>query len=139
LRAAQNALHKLREIVSEWEPATDKAPDAEWHSQFMNELDDDLNTPNALAVMWEMVKSDLDSGRKSANMLVWDKILGLGLESYIAKPVEIPEQVKLLAQRRWEAKSRQDWDSADRLRNELDALGWRMEDGPGGYKLKVKI
>ncbi len=138
LQAAQNALNKLREIVREWEPATDNTPDAEWHAKFMSEVDDDLNTPGALAVVWELVKSDLDSGKKAAVLLVWNKILGLDLDKYIASPIEIPEQVKQLAQKRWEAKAKQDWGDADRLRNELDSMGWRMEDGPEGFKLKVK-
>lgn len=138
-QAAQNALNKLRELARTWDPATDQTPDAEWHAKFMEEMDDDLNTPNALAVVWELVKSDLDSGRKAAIMLIWNRILGLDLDGYIAKPIAIPEQVKQLAQRRWEAKTRQDWDMADKLRHEIDDLGWRMEDGPEDYKLKLKM
>jgi len=134
---SQNALNKLREIARSWDPAAEA--DAEWHSQFMAEMHDDLNTPAALGVMWDMIKSGLDSERLAATVLVWDRILGLGLDTYISKPVEIPEQVKGVAERRWQARLRQDWEESDHLRLELDHLGWRMEDRQNDYKLRPKI
>ncbi|MFA6099672.1 MAG: cysteine--tRNA ligase [Patescibacteria group bacterium] len=137
-QAAQNALNNLRESARGWDIPTDHEADAEYHARFLEELDDDLNTPAALAVLWDLVKSDLDSGRKAATLLVWDKILGLGLEDYAAKPVSIPEHIKAIAQRRWEARLRQDWNEADQLRHELEGMGWQMDDGQNDYKLKPK-
>ncbi|MHB8831116.1 MAG: cysteine--tRNA ligase [Patescibacteria group bacterium] len=138
-QAAQNALDKLREAARSWEIPTDQEVDAAYHAEFLSELDDDLNTPAALAVVWDLVKSDLESGHKAATLLAWDKILGLSLDKYIAKPITIPENIKAIAQRRWEAKSRQDWNEADQLRLELENQGWRMEDNQDGYKLKPKV
>jgi cysteinyl-tRNA synthetase len=86
-----------------------------------------------------MVKSGLESGHKAATLLAWDKVLGLGLDKYVAKPITIPENIKAIAQRRWEAKSRQDWNEADQLRLELENQGWKMEDGQNEYKLKPKV
>ena len=138
-QAAQNALDKLREAARSWEIPTDQEVDTAYHAEFLSELDDDLNTPAALAVVWDMVKSDLESGRKAATLLAWDKILGLGLDKHVAKPISVPENIKAIAQRRWEAKSRQDWNEADQLRLELENQGWKMEDGQDGYKLKPKV
>jgi len=137
-QAAQNALDKLREAARSWEIPTDQEADATYHTEFLSELDDDLNTPAALAVVWDLVKSDLESSRKAATLLAWDKILGLGLDKYIAKPITIPENIKAIAQRRWEAKSRQAWDEADQLRLELENQGWKMEDSSNGFRLKPK-
>ncbi|MFA6160736.1 MAG: cysteine--tRNA ligase [Patescibacteria group bacterium] len=138
-QAAQNALNNLREFSRELAIPTDQNPHESFNDEFMSELNDDLNTPAALAVVWNLVKSDVESSVKASTLLAWDKILGLDLDKYIAKPVEIPEHVKQIAQRRWEARSRQDWPAADQLRNELDSLGWNMEDGAAEFKLKPKV
>ena len=138
-KAAQNALNNLREAAREWDIPTDAKPDEEYQARFMDELNDDLNTPAALAVIWDMVKSNLDSGKKAATLLSFDKMLGLGLDAYVAKPVTVPDHVKAIAQRRWEARLRQDWNEADQLRHELEGMGWQMDDGQDQYKLKPKI
>ncbi len=135
-QGAQIALDKLRDLARSWDAPTDI--DADWNEKFMNEMQDDLNTPAALAVVWDMAKSDLESDCKAANLLAWDALLGLGLDQYIGKPLVIPENVKAVADRRWEARLRQDWDQADNLRLELENLGWTMEDGSTGYKLKPR-
>lgn len=137
--AAQHALNNLREIARGLEIPTDAAADLEYNAKFMAELNDDLNTPAALAVLWEMVKSNLESGKKASTLLAWDSILGLGLSNYIAKPVQIPEHVRAVAQRRWEARLRQNWTESDQLRLELENMGWQMEDGQNEYKLKPRI
>jgi len=133
---AHNALTKLREIAREWDTPTEV--DADWNAKFMAELEDDMNTPAALGIMWDMIKSDLESDRKAATLLSWDKILGLDLDEYIAKQIDIPENVKAIAERRWQARNRQDWAEADQLRFELEDLGWLMEDRGASYKLKLK-
>lgn len=137
-QAAQNALDKLRDVARTWEIPTDQEVDVAYQAEFMAEMDDDLNTPAALAVIWDMVKSDLDGARKAATLLAWDKVLGLGLDKYVAKPITIPENIKAIAQRRWEARSRQNWDEADQLRLELENQGWKMEDGQNDFRLKPK-
>ncbi|MFZ6015137.1 MAG: cysteine--tRNA ligase [Patescibacteria group bacterium] len=136
-QASQNALHKLRSIAREWDAPT--MVDAKYDEQFMAELHDDLNTAAALGVLWDMVNdANLPAENKSATLLVWDKILELNLADYIAKPIAIPENVKAIADRRWEARSNKDWDIADQLRLELENMGWVMQDGDSDYKLRLK-
>ena len=135
VQGAQNALNKLRETVREWDETT-KEVDLEWKAQFLEKIDDDIDTPGALAVLWGLVKSDLESSKKSATILFFDSILGLGLDKYIAQGINVPNNIKKLADRRWEARINKDWALADQLRNELETLGWKMEDADQGYKLK---
>ncbi len=135
--AAQNALNKLRNLAREWDAPTEVC--LEYDDKFMAELMDDINTASALGILWEMVNdANLESSVKSATLLHWDVILGLGLTTYIAKPLEIPENVTAIAKRRWEARSNKDWDTADALRLELENLGWIMEDSNETYKVKPK-
>ena len=140
-QASQNALNKLRELSRTWTNPTDDQEDInqEWNEKFLAELRDDLNTSAALGVMWEMVKSDIPSEQKAATLKEWDKILGLDLIKYIAQTVAIPDNVKQIASRRWEARNNKDWDTADALRMELENLGWSMEDSGADYKLKPRI
>jgi cysteinyl-tRNA synthetase len=136
-QAAQNALNKLRSTAREWDAPSDIS--LEYDDHFMAEIMDDINTASALGVLWDMVNdTELDSSVKSATLKRWDGILGLGLTESIAKPLEIPENVTAIADRRWEARSNKDWDVADALRMELENLGWLMEDGDNNYKLKPK-
>jgi len=135
--ASQNALNKLRAMAREWDAPTDVS--LEYDDRFMADILDDINTAAALGVIWEMVNdANLGSGAKSATLQKWDSILGLGLSQYISKPLEIPQNVTAIADRRWEARSNKDWDTADKLRLELENLGWLMEDADDSYKLKPK-
>ncbi|MDF1497456.1 MAG: cysteine--tRNA ligase [Patescibacteria group bacterium] len=135
--AAQNALNKLRAIIREWDAPTEIS--LEYDDRFMADILDDINTASALGVLWEMVNNpNLEPGVKSATLKKWDSILGLGLSEYISKPLEIPQNVIAIADRRWEARANKDWDTADHLRLELENLGWLMEDADNAYKLKPK-
>ena len=52
------------------------------------------------------------------------------------KDVEVPEEVQLLANQRWEAKSNKEWAESDRLRDEINSLGWIIKDDKEGYQLE---
>jgi len=98
-------------------------------------ISDDFNIPASLAVVWEIIKDEfLSYSEKKRSILDFDKVLGLNLSQI--KSEEIPEQIKSLAEARWQARQRKDWIEADRARDELAELGWQMEDGQTDYKLK---
>ena len=59
----------------------------------------------------------------------------LGLESLLAAAAQAPEGVRELAEQRERARSERDFAAADRLRDEIAALGWEVRDGPGGFEL----
>jgi cysteinyl-tRNA synthetase len=92
-------------------------------------LDDDFNTPEALAVMHEW--RDHDLLRRSL------EIFGL---SSLAEQEEAPAELDELAQRRADARSGGDYSEADRLRQEIEAQGWEVRDvaGDSGYRLVPK-
>ncbi|MFA6131505.1 MAG: cysteine--tRNA ligase [Patescibacteria group bacterium] len=136
-QAAQNALNKLRETVRDWdEPTSDICE--EYRKRFSEAIEDDLNTPQALAVMWEMIgdSSCCSTAVKAATLLEFDKIFGLDLGKYIGKKVETPDAVLVLLKQREVARENKDWGEADRLRDEIATLGFVVEDSPQGQKIK---
>ncbi len=133
VQGAKQALEKLRRIVRGWEKPSEGLADIE--SAFKSAMEDDLNTPQALAILWELVNGDASSAHKSATLFWMDRVLGLGLDGYIAKPLQIPSDVQEIADRRWKARKEKDWSTSDKLRDELKEKGWEMEDGKDGYAL----
>ena len=79
LSASQNALNRLKRIVSKYDDP--KIGCAELEEKFKTAVNNDLNMPQALAVAWETVNSDYPSSAKKRSLLNFDEMLGLGLNS----------------------------------------------------------
>ncbi len=135
LDAAKNALQKIRGLVSDWDEPGEVSD--EFEKRFVEAVNDDLNTPKALAVMWELIDSSEPSGVKAATLLRVDEILGLGLEEYVSKPIEISKEIQALVDDRQKAREEKNWAKSDELRDQIAALGYVVEDLPGGPKVKV--
>jgi cysteinyl-tRNA synthetase len=103
-------------------PSEPARPDA-WE-RFSAALDDDFSTPEALAVMHELRDHDL-----LARTL---EVFGLAT---LAESREAPAEVVALAEERQRARERQDFTEADRLRDEIAALGWEARDVADGFQL----
>ncbi len=136
LGAAQNALRKLHNLARDLVKTGTTL--AEFESEFLSAVNDDLNMPKALAVVWKLMDSDATAGDKGATLLWMDQVLGLSLDKYVAHPVEIPDEIKVLAAERQEARDAKDWDQSDKLRLEIEKHGWTVEDGKAGQKLLHK-
>ncbi len=132
LEGASTALDRLR-LAAIGDPG-DGTPDPGLVERFTAALNEDLNFPRALAVAWEVAKGNLSETVRRATLQAFDQVLGLGLTT--PREHHVPEAVLQLAQARVEARSRRDFTEADRLRMEIQAHGWRVEDGPEGFQLK---
>lgn len=132
LEGAQNALKKLRQTVRGWKTPLIGCADLE--AEFGFAMADDLNTPRALAVLWKTVDSDYPTEAKAETLLVMDRVLGLGLEAYVSKPVAIPADIRALMDERSEARRQKNWEESDRLRDEIARRGWTVEDTAEGQK-----
>lgn len=126
LGAAQVAYRRLKAKVGELITDIDlKAalPEAEdpYRQRFMAALEEDFNIPEALAVTWDVIKSEINPEQKLALILDFDKVLGLQLETAGQDPheVSIPEAAQKLIDARAKARADKDWAEADRLRDEL--------------------
>jgi len=137
LEAAQNALKRLRAFVrgagkpGEVEPAYARAFDAAF--------DDDLNTPEALSVLWQMVEDkDMSSADRLATLLRFDRFFGWGLQKEVGKKTVIPAEVAALIKRRAAARVAKDWKESDALRAEIAGHGFTVEDHANGQTIKEK-
>jgi len=93
----------------------------DWES-FAAALEDDFNTPDALAVLHELLRRALD-------------VFGL---ASLADAVEAPPDIVELAERRRQARAARDFEKADRLRGEIEAAGWEARDVADGFQLVPK-
>jgi cysteinyl-tRNA synthetase len=135
LDAAATALERLRRGFHALPDGA--APDAAYLARFTAEINEDLNIPRALAIAWELLRGDLvDLRVTKATLAAFDRVFGLGLAAWRPREEAIPETVHALAAARSAARAAKQWAEADRLRAELHAAGWEMEDRPEGYTLK---
>lgn len=137
LEAAQNALTKLKGEIRLWEQP--KGNVGQYWQKFLEAAKNDLNMPQALAMMWEMIKSDLPSSQKSKDLLEMDKILGLDLKDYLGRQIELPEEVMHLVRKREQARKSGDFKESDKLRHEIKKLGFEIEDTSSGPKIKAVV
>lgn len=153
LEGAQTALTRLhRYFVDELSvTAIPTAPEA-YQSRFQKAVNDDLDTPKALALLWELVKdTQISKEKKRATLLDMDRVLGLGLsesadalqknlagEAIRVAISDIPDEVQKLLQEREEARSSNEYAQADLLRTRIAELGFHVEDTPEGPRISER-
>ncbi len=138
LEAAQKAYKKLLENIKDFGSETG-TPDENFVALFKGFVNDDLDTPRAIALVWEVVKDeDIKSANKKATLFKFDEVLGLDLENQINKQAEeliIPEEVATLFQAREDARKNKDFKKSDELREEIKKLGFEIKDSAGGTQI----
>ncbi len=144
LEASQRALSRLYEEVTKWEKLTDKKRPGceEFEKRFFDAVNDDLNMPQALAVVWELVKSDYPSRAKAESLFTFDKILELDIwqvhEKGFVKPEEkIPSEIMEFVTERNSLRKQKKFILADQIRHKIIKLGYEIEDKKDG-KVIVK-
>lgn len=136
LEAAKNAFESLRNRVISWklQPQKSMATQAminQYQQRFWDAIADDLNTPIALAVMWEMAKDhNLSHQDKLGLINEFDAVLGFNVENF-QRPALNTTQLELIQQRQ-QAREQKDWALADKLRDQLAEAGVQIKDTPAG-------
>ena len=107
--------------------------------QFRQAIDDDLNVPLALGILWTMMKETPAKELYTA-ALEFDKVLGLDLDKAEVpkeeeQKTEAPQEVIALCEERKAAKAAKDWAKADKLRADIAAMGYTVVDTKDGYKV----
>ncbi len=139
LAGATSALNKLINFAREWQEARGEGKIIDKYARAFDEaLANDLNLPQALAVVWNLTKDEREKRRdKLATILNFDQVLGLGLAES-SKTKEIPAEVTTLLVARESARQTENWPEADKLRQEIEKLGYDVKDTTEGAKLILK-
>ncbi len=138
LKNSQNALNNLfKEIRKLKKLSAVKIMESQAAKDFKNEfleiINNDLNMPQALALMWKLVKTEMVDSKEKYNILLdFDNVLGLGFDDIGAEDIKIPKKVKILAEKRDKYRQEGDFEKADFIRKEIESMGYRVEDTDKG-------
>ena len=133
LEASKNALSRLKNIISEI--SNDKKTNQKYLKEFESAMNDDLNTPKALQVLWKLVR-DVGAVGKHNTIKKMDLVFGLDLLRKVK--VDVSASVKKLVADREKARKEKDWKKADDLRAKINKAGFIINDTSEGPKLKRK-
>lgn len=135
IAAAQNGLQHLRNQVRALMDAGQATViDAGYQARFLQAINNDLNMPQALAVVQDLLKSELTPAVKLATVFDCDRVLGLNLEKSVADQA-LPDEIQALADARQRARKEKQWALSDQLRDQIQALGYAVQDTPQGLKV----
>ena len=137
LDGAAAALERLRTTVYQWNTGGAEA-DENYMRQFTKHINDDLNMPRALALVWDLVKSDLTPSVKRATLLQFDTVLGLGLAEWQPAAFNVPDDIMQLAEQRQKARTEKRWKDADDIREQVSIAGYEIEDTVQGPRIRIK-
>ncbi len=132
---------KILELRKQAKQETSKPRDEELKTKYIQEFNDylynDLNTPQALTVLFAVLKDvDLSAGAKLEILEDMDTVFSLGFKDFQEKNLSIPEEVQMLVNERVQARADKDWAKSDELRDKIASLGFTVKDLPQGkYEL----
>lgn len=138
-RASLEAFNRLKEIALNLKPQNNLADlksqkAIAYQKQFIDAISSDLQTPQAVAVMWDMIKSDISNDEKYFLLMDFDKVFGLKLNNLTEEKIDA--NIIILAEKRLEARRVKNFDASDRLRIKIKKAGFKIEDKGDNYKIK---
>ncbi len=138
--AAQTAFEKLARQYKEMPEGGKLSPI--YQEKFKSFIEDDLDIPQVLALVWELLKDEsVSTADKKATLHDFDRVLGLDLENVnIEREINIetlPDNVQKLIAKREEARKNRDFATSDKLREELGGLGYKIDDRPEGPQISL--
>ncbi len=137
LQGAQTAWKKLRTFVTSTETQPTPTKNTHYINEFTTYVNDDLDTPKAIALIWEMMKDNsLEESEKKEKLLQFDRVLGLQLDHI--ETFDIPENIQKLVTERDTARKEKDFAKSDTLRIEIEQAGFEVTDTPEGTKITKK-
>ncbi len=140
LESSQNALNRLRDGYkkhSEGNAKTDETIIEEYKTKFNEAINDDLNMPVAMSVIWDVVKNPNKSKQLADLLLDFDRVLGIDIQINETKQEEkLPEEIEELVNKRKEARASKDWALSDKIRDELKEKGYAVKDTKEGTTIE---
>jgi cysteinyl-tRNA synthetase len=142
LKSAQNALENLYEKLREMKLTKNKqkkgSNEKKYMKEFLKYINDDLDIPKALALMWDLIGDQKISDKEKYKLLLsFDKVFGLGLEK--VKKIKIPRKIKELVKIREEYRKKMEFDKADKIREKIKEMGYWIEDTKEGPRIIKRL
>ena len=135
--SAKISLDRLRDAYQKQLIGTDEIDNSEidkYRNNFKEAINDDLNMPVAMSVVWEVAKSSKKSKKLADLLKEFDKVLGINID-YVQNE-EIPEDIKELLSKRQEARANKNWEESDKLRDLIKEKGYIVKDSKDGQTIE---
>ncbi|MDP3954947.1 MAG: cysteine--tRNA ligase [bacterium] len=148
LDGVRSAYERLSQMIDNWRENKGRTSLSEekmvkidkFRNKFVSVLEDDLNITAALAVVWEVTKSNIPDMDKYDLVMSFDEVLGLrmGEVSKVPEVSKVSKGVEELVRKRELLRGEKKWDEADEVRKKIEKMGWEVEDTSTGAKIKKK-
>ena len=142
IEATSKSLERLKKGYKAHLEGTNEVDDrtvSEYEERFHKAINDDLNMPSAMSVVWEVVRAEEKSPKLAELLLKFDTVLGLKIEEETKKQVEeIPQEILNLVDQRKIARENKDWIKSDELRELINQKGYDIKDTKQGTEIKKK-
>ena len=144
--SSQKALNRLRESYINHRNSNetiDNEKIEEYKNKFLEAINDDLNMPLAMSIVWEIARNEVKSSKLADLLIDFDKVLGLDLvdsQKYLneQKEVELPTEVTQLINERKKARKEKNWELSDELRDKIKDYGYIVKDTKERYSERRK-
>lgn len=137
LKSARTAYLKLLDFVAKLPNSSEISN--KYEGKFMEALENDLNMPRAIAVLWELIRSDESDSKKIGTIKLMDEILGLNIIENSKKIADVSENVKKLSNERDKLRAQKKYLLADQIRVKIEKMGYIIEDGDKKSRVLRKI
>ena len=131
--AAQNSYERLKNIIKDIKD--DKKINKKYIEEFEKAMNDDLNTPLALQVLWKLVRDENAEGKYQTIKKI-DEVFGLKLLE--KEKLEIPSEIKKLIEEREKARKEKNWKLSDDIRDKINKKGFSVDDTSEGMRVRKK-
>ena len=140
IKSAQVALNKLREATLKHKGVENKIDESvisDFRNRFTDAINDDINMPVAMSVVWEVAKHETKSNDIYELLKEFDSVLSIEIDKVVNNnDIEIPDEIKAILDERKQARDNKDYGKSDELRDLLKAKGYIVKDSKEGQKIE---
>ena len=142
IEATAKSLERLKnayQIHKQGEDIVEETIVEELEKRFHQAINDDLNMPLAMGVVWEVAKQEKKSPKFADLLAKFDSVLGIKIKEPMQKKeqeIEIPQEILELVEQRKEAREKKDWEKSDQIRDFLQSKGYQIKDTKEGIEIK---
>ena len=140
IEATSKSLERLKNSYQTHLAGKDEIQDKtleELEIKFNEAINDDLNMPLAMSVVWEVAKQEVKSPKIAKLLEKFDTVLGLKITEQISKKQEeIPQEILELVEQRRQARENKDWEKSDELRDKIQEKGYIVKDTKSGIEIQ---